>query len=136
MLGPRLRRCAQLVAGSGAVTAQALMGSVDALKLRSSMTLFADVTDDNREFVGVLEKYYDGEPDPLTVEFLGLAARWRRWPSRAGSTSSLSTTSSAGAAGAGDEPTAADSPLRQRDPQWRVVDIERHDQRVVAGLVR
>jgi uncharacterized protein (DUF1810 family) len=71
VLGPRLRRCAQLVAESGAVTAQALMGSVDALKLRSSMTLFAEVTDDDGEFVAVLEKYYDGEPDPLTVELLG-----------------------------------------------------------------
>jgi uncharacterized protein (DUF1810 family) len=71
VLGPRLRRCAQLAAGSGAVTAQALMGSVDALKLRSSMTLFAEVTDDSREFVAVLEKFYDGEPDPLTVEILG-----------------------------------------------------------------
>jgi uncharacterized protein (DUF1810 family) len=71
VLGPRLRRCAQLVAGSGAVTAPALMGSVDALKLRSSMTLFAEATDDNREFVAVLEKFYDGEPDPLTVELLG-----------------------------------------------------------------
>ena len=71
VLGPRLRRCAQLAAGSGAVTAQALMGSVDALKLRSSMTLFAGVTDHSRDFVDVLEKYYDGEPDPLTVELLG-----------------------------------------------------------------
>ena len=42
VLGPRLRRCARLAAGSGAVTAQSLMGSVDALKLRSSMTLFAE----------------------------------------------------------------------------------------------
>jgi uncharacterized protein (DUF1810 family) len=71
VLGPRLRWCAQLVTASGAVTALALMGSVDALKLRSSMTLFAQATDDNREFVAVLEKYYDGEPDPLTVELLG-----------------------------------------------------------------
>jgi uncharacterized protein (DUF1810 family) len=29
------------------------------------------VTDDSREFVDVLEKYYDGEPDSLTVELLG-----------------------------------------------------------------
>jgi len=71
VLGPRLRQCALLAAGSGAVSAQALMGSVDALKLRSSMTLFAAVTDEDGEFVAVLEKFYDGVPDPLTVELLG-----------------------------------------------------------------
>jgi uncharacterized protein (DUF1810 family) len=70
VLGPRLRRCAQLVAKSGAVTAQALMGSVDALKLRSSMTLFAEVADDDRDFAAVLERYYDGERDSRTLELL------------------------------------------------------------------
>jgi uncharacterized protein (DUF1810 family) len=71
LLGPRLRRCAQLVTLSGAVTAQALMGSVDALKLRSSMTLFADATDDDRDFLDVLERFYGGQPDPATVDLLG-----------------------------------------------------------------
>jgi len=70
VLGPRLRQCARLAAESGAGTAEELMGSVDALKLRSSMTLFAAVTDDDSEFVAVLEKFYAGEPDPLTVEIL------------------------------------------------------------------
>lgn len=70
LLGPRLRRCAQLVTRSGAVTAQALMGSVDALKLRSSMTLFAEATDDDRDFVAVLDRYYGGERDPATLQIL------------------------------------------------------------------
>jgi uncharacterized protein (DUF1810 family) len=70
VLGPRLRHCARLAAGSGAASAEALMGPVDALKLRSSMTLFAAVTDEDSEFVAVLEKFYDGVPDPLTVELL------------------------------------------------------------------
>jgi uncharacterized protein (DUF1810 family) len=35
------------------------------------MTLFAEATDDDGEFVAVLEKYYDGQPDPLTVKLLG-----------------------------------------------------------------
>jgi uncharacterized protein (DUF1810 family) len=48
-----------------------VLGHVDALKLRSSMTLFADVTDDDRAFLDVLERHYGGEPDPLTVELLG-----------------------------------------------------------------
>jgi uncharacterized protein (DUF1810 family) len=67
VLGPRLRHCARLVANSGAVTAQALMGSVDALKLKSSMTLFAEVADDDADFVAVLEKFYGGGQDPATL---------------------------------------------------------------------
>jgi uncharacterized protein (DUF1810 family) len=77
VLGPRLRHCARLVANSGAVTAQALMGSVDALKLKSSMTLFAEVADDDADFVAVLDRYYDGERDPRTLELLRAPSRWR-----------------------------------------------------------
>jgi uncharacterized protein (DUF1810 family) len=46
------------------------MGSVDALKLRSSMTLFAEVADDDADFVAVLQKYYGGERDSKTLERL------------------------------------------------------------------
>ena len=71
VLGPRLHRCARLVVSSGAVTAEALLGSTDALKLRSSVTLFGEVATDAADFVAVLAKYYDGEPDPRTLELLG-----------------------------------------------------------------
>jgi uncharacterized protein (DUF1810 family) len=67
VLGPRLRRCAQLVCTSGAVTSEALLGHTDALKLGSSMTLFAEVTDDDADFVSVLRKYYAGKRDPETL---------------------------------------------------------------------
>ena len=70
VLGPRLRQCARLVVESGAVTAEALMGSIDALKLRSSMTLFAEVADDDADFVAVLTTYYDGTRDPRTLKLL------------------------------------------------------------------
>jgi uncharacterized protein (DUF1810 family) len=70
ILGPRLRECARLVAAADGEIEQ-VMGHVDALKLRSSMTLFANVTDDDRDFVDVLERFYDGQPDPLTLELLG-----------------------------------------------------------------
>ncbi len=74
VLGPRLRRCARLVPRSGAVTAEGLMGHTDALKLRSSMTLFAEVAEsegvDDQDFVAVLAKYYDGERDAATLELL------------------------------------------------------------------
>ncbi|GAB7069927.1 DUF1810 domain-containing protein [Mycobacterium hodleri] len=70
VLGPRLRECARLVVGSGAVSAEALMGQVDALKLWSSMTLFAEVAEDDRDFVAVLETYYGGERDAKTQAML------------------------------------------------------------------
>ena len=70
LLGPRLRECARLVAAADGAIEQ-VMGHVDALKLRSSMTLFANVTDDDRDFLDVLERHYGGEPDPLTVDLLG-----------------------------------------------------------------
>jgi uncharacterized protein (DUF1810 family) len=69
-LGPRLRECARLVAAADGAIEQ-VMGHVDALKLRSSMTLFANVTDDDRDFRDVLERHYGGEPDPLTLDLLG-----------------------------------------------------------------
>jgi uncharacterized protein (DUF1810 family) len=71
LLGPRLRECARLVAAVDGRSAEHIMGPVDALKLRSSMTLFAEVTDDDHDFTRVLERFYSGEPDPLTIELLG-----------------------------------------------------------------
>jgi uncharacterized protein (DUF1810 family) len=41
VLGPRLRECARIVAGTAGRSAQQVFGPVDAMKLRSSMTLFA-----------------------------------------------------------------------------------------------
>jgi uncharacterized protein (DUF1810 family) len=32
--------------------------------------LFAHATEDNQDFVELLDRYYDGEEDPLTVERL------------------------------------------------------------------
>ncbi|OBI41505.1 calpastatin [Mycobacterium kyorinense] len=69
-LGPRLHECAQLVNGIGGRSIAEIFGSPDDLKVRSSMTLFARATDDNRDFVALLDKYYDGQQDPLTVERL------------------------------------------------------------------
>jgi uncharacterized protein (DUF1810 family) len=72
VLGPRLRECARLVAAVEGRSAEQVMGHVDAMKLRSSMTLFASVADDDDgDFDAVLQRYYDGERDPLTMELLG-----------------------------------------------------------------
>jgi uncharacterized protein (DUF1810 family) len=73
VLGPRLRECAQLVARVDGRSADEIFGWPDNLKVRSSMTLFARATDDNAEFRAVLDKFYDGEDDPATIELLNLA---------------------------------------------------------------
>ncbi|KUI13652.1 calpastatin [Mycolicibacterium acapulense] len=73
VLGARLRECAELVARSDQPSADGLFGWPDNLKVRSSMTLFsraAEDPDDGALFGRVLTKYYDGEPDQLTVELL------------------------------------------------------------------
>ena len=71
LLGPRLRECTALVNAVEDRSAQGIFGHPDYLKFRSSMTLFAQATEDNAEFVEALDKYYGGEPDSLTLEKLG-----------------------------------------------------------------
>lgn len=71
VLGPRLRECARLVSDIDGRTAEQIFGGTDALKVRSSMTLFAAVTEDNADFVRVLDGLYGGRADPLTLDLLG-----------------------------------------------------------------
>lgn len=66
-LGPRLHECTQLVNEVQGRSVAEIFGSPDDLKLRSSMTLFARAAEDNEDFVALLDRYYDGEEDPLTV---------------------------------------------------------------------
>ncbi|BCZ24424.1 DUF1810 domain-containing protein [Mycobacterium senriense] len=73
LLGPRLRECSRLVTAVQGRSIGQIFGSPDDLKLCSSMTLFARATDDNQDFVAVLDKYYDGRLDPLTLERLPTA---------------------------------------------------------------
>lgn len=71
VLGPRLHQCTQLVLRSPVVNSTILMGSsLDALKLKSSMTLFAQVADHDEDFVAVLRKYFQGGRDLKTLELL------------------------------------------------------------------
>ena len=73
VLGPRLLACAAAVAGSEDTTAATVLGEVDAAKLRSSMTLFAAADPSVPVFGQVLDKWFGGVPDPLTLERLGVA---------------------------------------------------------------
>jgi uncharacterized protein (DUF1810 family) len=66
ILGPRLRECAEAVLATTARTALEIFGSTDAMKLRSSMTLFHRAAPDDRVFAQVLERYYDGGADEAT----------------------------------------------------------------------
>ena len=66
VLGGRLRESAQAVADGPAADAVALLGPVDALKLRSSMTLFTRADPGEPVFRAVLDRYFGGEPDPAT----------------------------------------------------------------------
>ena len=45
-------------------------GNPDDMKLQSSMTLFAAVSDDNSVFHRVLDKFFDGKKDSKTLEIL------------------------------------------------------------------
>jgi uncharacterized protein (DUF1810 family) len=66
VLGARLRECAQAVAGTSGKTAEQIFGSIDAIKLRSSMTLFHRADPEEPVFAAVLASYFDGVPDEAT----------------------------------------------------------------------
>jgi uncharacterized protein (DUF1810 family) len=67
-LGPRLREsCEALLANDPALTAEQILGGIDATKVRSSMTLFAEADPSEPLFGQVLDRFYAGELDPETV---------------------------------------------------------------------
>jgi uncharacterized protein (DUF1810 family) len=67
VLGPRLADAARLLTGLPGGDPVAVLGPVDALKLRSSMTLFARAAGGEPVFADVLAQYYGGAEDPATV---------------------------------------------------------------------
>lgn len=74
VLGQRLRECCSVLMELSGSDPVVVFGGVDAVKLRSSMTLFARAAEVERDlglFTGVLDKYFDGLEDPATLELLG-----------------------------------------------------------------
>jgi len=71
LLGPRLRECAGALLAHRGAAAEAMLGPVDAMKLRSSMTLFEAVADDPAPFAAVLDDFYGGERGRATLRLLG-----------------------------------------------------------------
>lgn len=70
VLGPRLMECAEAVLAIEGRSASEIFGYPDDLKLKSSMTLFAQVAQPHSVFSRVLEKYYRGEQDARTLDLL------------------------------------------------------------------
>jgi uncharacterized protein (DUF1810 family) len=70
VLGGRLVESAAVAADAPADSAQALLGGIDAAKLRSSMTLFAHVAPDEPAFRRVLDRWFGGEEDDATLALL------------------------------------------------------------------
>ena len=70
VLGARLVECAAIVLESKGRTASEIFGSPDDLKLKSSMTLFASVTNPDSVFARVLDTYFQGQQDSKTLNIL------------------------------------------------------------------
>ena len=70
-LGKRLAECTSAVLGwSGERSAREIFGEVDAIKFRSSMTLFEQASDDPDIFAQSLENFCGGERDEKTLALL------------------------------------------------------------------
>ena len=70
VLGARLRESVELVLAVQGRTAHEIFGSPDDLKLRSCLTLFREVDGADGVFGRALARYYDGQPDPMTLQLL------------------------------------------------------------------
>jgi uncharacterized protein (DUF1810 family) len=70
VLGARLLECTNAVFRHPDRGAEAIFGSVDAMKFRSSMTLFERVAEDPAPFARALEQFNDGARDEATLALL------------------------------------------------------------------
>ena len=70
VLGPRLLECAGILTDLVGLTAEQIFGGMDAMKLRSSMTLFRRAAPAEPVLDRVLGQYFGGVPDPATERLL------------------------------------------------------------------
>jgi uncharacterized protein (DUF1810 family) len=70
VLGPRLVECSGVVAELTGRTADQVFGGIDAMKLRSCMTLFRRAAPQEPVFALVLDRYFGGVPDPATERLI------------------------------------------------------------------
>jgi uncharacterized protein (DUF1810 family) len=66
VLGARLRESASALTGLATRSPEEVLGGIDAIKLRSSMTLFARAAPDEPLFGEVLDQYFGGVADDTT----------------------------------------------------------------------
>ncbi len=73
LLGPRLAACVEALLDHTTATAEDILGPIDAMKLRSSATLFRAAGDARtvRLMQAVLDRFHAGQPCPLTLAALG-----------------------------------------------------------------
>ena len=70
VLGPRLLDCARALVALETGDPVAVLGGIDAQKLRSSMTLFAHAAPEEPLFRTVLDQYFAGAEDDATTSRL------------------------------------------------------------------
>ncbi len=70
LLGARYRECVAVLQDLVGTTAEAVFGSVDAAKLRSSLTLFAEAAPADPLFAAALQRWFRGEKDRRTIDIL------------------------------------------------------------------
>jgi uncharacterized protein (DUF1810 family) len=68
--GPRLIECTRVVNNAEGRSIWEIFDEIDAVRFRSSMTLFAQVAGDQSVFAEALRQYFDGHPDTLTLDRL------------------------------------------------------------------
>jgi uncharacterized protein (DUF1810 family) len=71
LLGNRLRTCVSALQDLSGVTAEAVFGDIDTVKLRSSLTLF-DAAGGGPLFAAALDRWFGGERDEATLRLLGI----------------------------------------------------------------
>lgn len=69
-LGPRLVECSEAMLAHKARSAHAILGSPDDIKFKSSMTLFASVSEKGSPYERALDQFYGGERDDRTLALL------------------------------------------------------------------
>lgn len=73
ILGQRLRQSAEALLSVRGRSIEEIMGYPDHIKLKSSMTLFSEISPRGSVFENVLDKYYGGGRDSKTTNFLAQA---------------------------------------------------------------
>jgi uncharacterized protein (DUF1810 family) len=71
VLGARLKNCMALLLAHQGLSAQAIFGATDAMKLKSCATLFAAIAEHEPVFQQVLDQYCNGVRDSRTLALLG-----------------------------------------------------------------